>query len=202
MGLPLMSHAISNRRHGRQTFGGERGQALIEFALVLPLVLILIFGVIDVGKAVSYWNDETHLANEAARYVSVNNSGDSNWSTCVPNGGNSFCAAYKVNTWIKSQAETTELGSGGGSIPSGITVCIWFPGVAFAHNVGDAVQVKITATYQWLNFLLGKFGGLPATLTAKSTMRLEQKYKADGTDAYTTGIYTGGPGIIDGSGTC
>ena len=58
----------------------ERGVALIEFALVLPLLLVLLLGMIDAGKAFNYWNDETHLANEAARYAVVNSSPDPNWA--------------------------------------------------------------------------------------------------------------------------
>src|SRR5919201_6035109 len=50
----------------------ERGVALVEFALVVPLVLLLILGMIDFGKAINYWIDETHLANEGARWAAVN----------------------------------------------------------------------------------------------------------------------------------
>src|SRR6266568_9622524 len=56
----------------RRAAADERGVALVEFALVLPLILVLLFGMIDFGKAFNYWNDETHLANEAARYAVVN----------------------------------------------------------------------------------------------------------------------------------
>src|SRR5262249_59900990 len=56
----------------RRMVRDERGAALIEFVLVLPLVLILLFGMVDFGKAFNYWNDETHLANEAVRYAVVN----------------------------------------------------------------------------------------------------------------------------------
>ena len=54
-------------RRGRGRFASERGVALIEFALVLPFLLLVVFGMVDLGKAVNYWNDETHLANQAAR---------------------------------------------------------------------------------------------------------------------------------------
>jgi hypothetical protein len=166
---------------------------LIEFALVLPLLLILVFGVIDVGKAVNYWNDTTHLANDTARYAAVNNSGDPNWSADKTN------PAKKLNTWIKTQAASTELQNGGGSssiASPGLSVCIWFPNGTFA--VGDPVQVVIKAKYNWLQFLIKKFASAQSTLTGKSTMRLEQAYRADNTDAYTTGT----TGITNGSGTC
>src|SRR5207244_9999308 len=100
-------------RFRRQLEADESGVALVEFALVLPLVLILLLGMIDVGKAVNYWNDETHLANEAARYAAVNK-----------NPG----PQSTLNQSILNQADSTELRTGGtSSITSPATICIWFP---------------------------------------------------------------------------
>jgi Flp pilus assembly pilin Flp len=168
----------------------ERGVALVEFALVLPLVLVLLLGMIDVGKAVNYWNDETHLANEAARYAAVDNSPTKN--------ADGTPTAQSLSAAILGQADTTELKNGGTtSIQTGQTICIWFP--TGNHGVGDPVEVVVKADYHWLGFVLGK--NFTSKLRATSTMRLEQRYKADGTDAYTTGINTG-PVITNGSGTC
>ena len=54
----------------------EDGAALVEFVLVLPLLLLLLIGMLDLGKAFNYWIDETHLANEGARYAAVNKNPD------------------------------------------------------------------------------------------------------------------------------
>jgi Flp pilus assembly pilin Flp len=179
----------------------ERGVALVEFALVLPLVLVLLLGMIDVGKAVNYWNDETHLSNEAARFAAVNNSPTKDASgATVPR---SLSAA------ILGQADTTELKNGGTtSLPAGETICIWFPNKATLPRpnyfaVGQPVQVVVTAKYFWLGYLVGK-GLLPSsTLKATSTMRLEQAYPADpATEAYTTGTAGTSSEKTDGSGTC
>src|SRR5437763_10436280 len=56
----------------REEAGDERGVAVTELALVLPLLLLLILGMIDFGKAINYWIDNTHLANEGARLAVVN----------------------------------------------------------------------------------------------------------------------------------
>jgi hypothetical protein len=40
---------------------------LIEFALVSPVLLLLIFGIIDVGRAVFYYDTLNHAAREGAR---------------------------------------------------------------------------------------------------------------------------------------
>ena len=197
MGLATLLRRMVGAR--RLPLNGENGVALVEFALVLPLLLVLLLGMIDVGKAVNYWNDETHLANEAARYAAVDNSPTKN-----PDG---TPTAQSLNAAILGQADTTELKNGGTtSIPAGQTICIWFPNKHTPVQSGDyaagqPIQVIVSAKYFWLGYLVGK-GLLPSsTLRATSTMRLEQSYKADGTDSYTTGINTG-PVITNGSGTC
>jgi Flp pilus assembly protein TadG len=187
----------------RRSLGDERGVALIEFALVLPLLLLIMFGMIDFGKAFNYWNDETHLANEAARDAVVNRSPDPNWA------GDPTNPAYKINTAIRKQADSAELRNGGTqSISSpGVSICIWFPNNTDAtddpirdHAVGDPVQVVVKAQYNWLAYLVGQ--GLPAhsDLTGTATMRLEQPYQANGHDAFTTGPASAPQ--TDASGTC
>jgi hypothetical protein len=47
--------------------GGQRSQALIEFALVSPVLLLLLFGVIDIGRAIFYYDTINHAAREGAR---------------------------------------------------------------------------------------------------------------------------------------
>src|ERR1700730_2158829 len=46
---------------------GERSQALIEFALVSPVLLLLLFGIVDIGRAVFYYDTVNHAAREGAR---------------------------------------------------------------------------------------------------------------------------------------
>jgi hypothetical protein len=147
----------------------ESGAALIEFVLVLPLVLLLLFGMIDFGKAFSYWNDETHLANEAARYAVVNKN---------PFGPGSLEAA------VKDQAGSGELKNGcdGCSIRSpGVTISFCFvrklsDGVTPDTTVGAPLRATVAADYHWLAYLVGQ--GLPLTsgMTATATMRVEQPY--------------------------
>jgi Flp pilus assembly pilin Flp len=180
----------------RRLAADERGSALVEFTLVLPLVMLLLLGMIDFGKAFNYWNDETHLANEAARQAVVNH--------CPSCSG-----AQKINDWIRTEADTGELKNGGTqSISSpGIRVCIWFPNNTNLaddpvrdHAVGDPVQVIVHAQYNWLAYLVGQGLPLHSDLTGTSTMRLEKTYQADGSDAFTTGPATAPK--TDASGTC
>ncbi len=49
----------------------EAGVAVVEFALVAPLLLILIFGIIDLGRAYSTLNQLAASAREGARLAAV-----------------------------------------------------------------------------------------------------------------------------------
>ncbi|MDQ3857317.1 MAG: pilus assembly protein [Actinomycetota bacterium] len=147
---------VSLVRQRRSPHDGEAGVALVEFALVLPLLLLLLFAVLDFGKAFNYWIDATHLANEGAR-----------WAVVDKNPGSGSLQQY-----IQQQADTPELQTGGtASMASPLEICISFPDGT--SNVGDPVHVTASATYNWLPFLGERVGIAQTTLTGSSTMRLE-----------------------------
>ena len=50
----------------------RRGQALTEFALLLPFLLVFLFGIIDVGRMVYAYNSVSNAAREAGRTAIVN----------------------------------------------------------------------------------------------------------------------------------
>lgn len=51
--------------------GSERGATAVEFALVLPLLLIIVFGIIDFGRAINAQITITQAAREGARVDSL-----------------------------------------------------------------------------------------------------------------------------------
>ena len=132
----------------------QSGVAMAEFALILPILMTLLFGLLDFGKAFNYWIDETHLANEGARWAVVNKNPGSD----------------TLQTYIQQQATTAELRDGGtASVGAPLEVCISFP--AGTAKVGDPVHVTATATYTWLGIL--GVGVLDTTVVGSATMRLE-----------------------------
>jgi hypothetical protein len=162
---PFMS-LIRFRQHERGHLAEEEGQALVELALILPILVILVLGIVDFGKAYSYKNDETHLANAAGRYSSLNS---------FPAG---FTGQNAIRDYVISTAPG-ELKNGSGSIkPPGVTITFTFTDGAAKHCKGDPVKVTVKAHYDWLHFLTLK-GALPspgADITSTATMRLEQSY--------------------------
>jgi Flp pilus assembly protein TadG len=137
----------------------ERGQALVEFALVLPALLLLLFGALDFGKAYNYWIDTTHLSATGARYAAVNKN---------PGPG------ATLQESIRDQADSAELRNGGtDAVADALQVCISFPNGS--ANIGDPVEVTVSTDYNFLNYLQVQAGVTTKTITGSSTMRLEQR---------------------------
>lgn len=61
------------RRIKHSLIRSERGAAVVEFALVLPLLILLVFGIIEFGRAYNLYLGVTHAAREGARIASVRN---------------------------------------------------------------------------------------------------------------------------------
>jgi Flp pilus assembly protein TadG len=60
---------VRRSRRGRT----ERAQSLVEFALVLPVLLIMVFGIIDFGMGIRSYISLTNATREGARFAAVGN---------------------------------------------------------------------------------------------------------------------------------
>jgi len=179
------------RGHERRRFAGEAGQTLVGFALILPILLLLVLGIIDLGKAFGYKNDLTNLANQAARAAAVNDCPGS--CSCPPVGTFGTCSS--INQWIRYQAPSEELRDGGGSISppppppgvpgagglgAGTAITFKFTGTGTADDpnycVGDPIKATITVTYNFLPFLRNVLAGPSVPITGSATMRLEKDF--------------------------
>jgi Flp pilus assembly protein TadG len=156
--MHLSLHHFLHRRP-RARFRDDSGAALVEFALILPVFALMLFGALDLGKAYNYWIDETQLAHEGARWAAVNKS---------PASGVGLVQA------IRDQADTAELKNGTtSSVPNPLQVCVYLPD---GPTVGGRVRVEVSSTYQFMSFLTQELPGNPtnASVVAHSTMRLER----------------------------
>ncbi len=52
----------------------DRGSAAVEFALVLPLLLLIVFGIIDLGRALNAQITLTEAAREGVRLAAYGDS--------------------------------------------------------------------------------------------------------------------------------
>jgi Flp pilus assembly protein TadG len=123
----------------KMLYRNEKGGALIEFALVLPLLLLVVFGITEFGRAVMVTNSLNTASREGARLAVVSSVSD---STSVISRVQEVCAAsnitpkailidYSAETKSMSVAVTTDfkvlsagvLGSFAGTIElRGVTI--------------------------------------------------------------------------------
>jgi Flp pilus assembly protein TadG len=59
-----------------RTDRAERGQSLVEFALIIPILLLLLLGILDLGRAVAAYNSVSNAARSAARVAVVDQNPD------------------------------------------------------------------------------------------------------------------------------
>ena len=66
-----LGSAPHRARRGRYIRVGDRGAAAVEFALLLPLLLLLVFGIIDFGRAINAQITLTQAARTGARLAAL-----------------------------------------------------------------------------------------------------------------------------------
>jgi Flp pilus assembly protein TadG len=138
----------------------EDGQATVEFAIVIPLLLLLVVGIFEFGKAFNYWIDLNHLSNEGARWAAVDR---------LPGNPSPKCPDFK--TFLRNQMNTGDLQSK--VLPSDIVVQVTGSGPGGAPQI-DPVSVSIKAPGYKIASLGENINLGTVTLGSKSTMRLEQ----------------------------
>lgn len=85
MMCPMRWRWSVSRTEGRQQ--PEGGVALVEFAMVLPLLLVLVFGIIDFGRAFQTWITLTNAAREGARLGTVSQDAQAVRQRCESTAG-------------------------------------------------------------------------------------------------------------------
>ena len=160
----------------------ERGAALVEFALVLPVVLMLAFGMITAGIVFNHKIDMTHAAREGARYGatlsqlqctgSPNPCGTSNWAQVVQSvvveRSHGTVTAAQVCVALVTGNPGTVLASGFSVNSANANGTCYSDG---NDDPGKRVQVAITKTGDSIDGLLFK---MPVTLTSQATAKFEQ----------------------------
>lgn len=129
----------------------ERGASLVEFAVLAPLLVILVLGIVEFGWLFGQNNAVKHAAGEASRYASVDG------------GPDSPISADEIG-----QRACNDLLGGGGV--TALQVAISDGGGDF----GDDATITVTADVTSLSGAPVITSFLPSSLTATATFRLEQ----------------------------
>lgn len=142
----------------------QRGQSLVEFALVIVLFLVIVMGVVDFGMAIYKFNGVSQAAREIARVTSVHPCAAT--PPCDPGSSADTLAAIDIQQNL---------------IP-GLTInpatdieCIDESGAPVAPNPCDfskhSVKVTVTSDYSPITPLLGLTG--PWTMEGTSSAQIQ-----------------------------
>jgi hypothetical protein len=156
------------RRSGRN----ERGQAMVEFVLIAPLLFLVVGGIVQVALALNYWLDMQRIANQGARWAVVARYPLPDGSMCTRTGAP---CSPRLETTLADAAQSEGLAP---------RVCISFPGgdasLAGSDSVGQPVRVRLETDFTFVPIL----GIGTVTLGADAEMRIEQQrgnvYEATG----------------------
>jgi Flp pilus assembly protein TadG len=148
---------------GRRAGSCRRGQALVEFALVLPIMLAVIFGAVELGTAFYDKAVLTNASREGARFGVV---------ATVPRKTDA-----QIRTVVRTYAQNNTV-----NFKQADTIGVTFsptPNTARTPGAGTCpatCNLEVTATYSYRFFLLPKFltnfTG-PLTLRAVTSMKME-----------------------------
>lgn len=144
----------------------EVGAAAVEFALILPLLLLLVFGGVEFGLVLFNKQVITNASREAARAGIIVVDKD------PATGVVSRVTDTKIQTIAKDYCENFLVTFDPASPPPTVTV------VAPTQNFGDDLSVTVSYAYEFLLVpnLSGLFGGssdADLTIAATTTMRYE-----------------------------
>jgi Flp pilus assembly protein TadG len=158
---------------------GERGTAVVEFALVAPLLFLIVFGIIEFGRILNAYNELTQLAGQGARAAAVTSNPD---GTSVGAAGGTVDDAECGGQTYSIQCQLSKFYAKNDSL-TGVSVCIHaLPGANGQPAIGQPVTVKTSYVF---NFTAKLFGFSSITLTSTQTER------AEANPTYTAGDQNG-----------
>lgn len=91
------------RRTRRDRRGRSRGQGLVEFAIVLPVIMLVIMGLLDLGRAIYTYNTLAQASRQAARVAIVDQTSDVITDQAIDSAATLGLAASNVDVCFKTE---------------------------------------------------------------------------------------------------
>lgn len=140
-----MAIRISNKKLAGRA--GDRGQALVEFAIIIPILLAVLLGIVEFARAWQIQQVVTNAAREGARVGVINTNGSA-----------------EVYAAIQVYLESANVD---------ISQADWTTGTVLSSTSGDPDTVMVSYNYTYSLFgpvmnLLGG-GATPGSVTLSST---------------------------------
>jgi Flp pilus assembly protein TadG len=139
----------------------EKGQALMEFAMVSLLLFTLIFGIVEFGRALWTWNTITHATRAGARYGAV----------AIPTSDDG--EVIKVVVYNDPNANSSSKPVVPGLTEANVRVRYLKNNGSLAGNKTTADLIEITVINYQFSFLLPLFGPQISLPSFRTSLPLE-----------------------------
>lgn len=123
----------------------ENGQAILETALVLPVILILFCGIVDFGRILYASSHLNMVAQEAVRLAGLGKSD------------------YQVTQYVNNNVDLKDKD----------TITVSISPSDYQRKSGDYATLKITYDVTYITPLIGTFLPSPFRVNTQSTIRVE-----------------------------
>ena len=155
-----MTTVLRSPRAARRAPDG--GQALVEFALILPVALLLLVGLFDLSRIVFYSTTLSQAVREGTRYAVVHGAA----STAPTGPGAASYTGPNTDSTITAVVRGYAVG-----VPTPTVTAVW-P----SNNAYRGSDVFVTATFPYVPVLSQAFLGqaLRVTLSASSALAIQQ----------------------------
>jgi hypothetical protein len=146
----------------------ERGQGFVEFMIILPVLLLLLLGIIEIGRLMVTYSSLTTASRDAVRYaasVGETGTGVPHYQDCDEIRGAVERLALFVDANIVIEYDSD---GPGGALP--VEYCQVGKSVdPIEISLGSQVVVRVTTTYEPL-LPLAKIPPIPIVAEAKRTI--------------------------------
>lgn len=139
----------------RRRRGDERGAVAVEFALLMPILLAMVAGMIDAGFAINRYTMLNNAAREGIRTASL--------------GGSSADVAAAVDQYLGDSGVDASTVSLTCLKPNGSACSSWTSG----KTTGGTAILTITYSHPWITPVPGLMGTDEINLSRTTRMRIE-----------------------------
>lgn len=148
-----------------------RGQAFVEFALVLPILLVMVYGLFEVGRMIFIYTTVVSASREAARYAAAvgrNNAGIPRFQDCA--GMRAAAQRVGIMAGIRDEDVVISHDSGGGG---GVVYCAGTIDPSFVPEPDNSSRVIVQVTGHFTPVVPLPFvpiGGFDITAVSRRTV--------------------------------
>ncbi len=166
---------INRRNHDRRN---HKGQGLVEFALIIPIFLLLVYGIFEVARAIFMYSAVLNASRDAARYAAASDN--------VQSLGNSYTPYYldcegirqrarRVSSFVDLSASDAILISYDNGPDSAAdyeliaSSCEFLNSLGPILELGDRISVTVSANFDTIVPMVG-LGDIPISSTTTRTL--------------------------------